>query len=70
MMHSLRLSRQFIIIRRGRLRWLLEQEQMFHHRAMGMSFDGLPDNATGGPQPGAKNSKPLRDCTCCEWDEE
>lgn len=68
MLHSLRLSRQFIIIRRGRLRWLLEQEQMFHH--IGMGFDGLPDNATGGPRPGAKNSKPLRDCTCCGWDEQ
>lgn len=66
MLHSLRISRQFIIIRRGRLSWLLRQEEMLHHLMVHKNFEALPDDATGGPLPGAKNSEPLRRCWLCD----
>jgi hypothetical protein len=62
----MRLPFNRIIIHRGRLRWLLRQELMFHHFLLFNNLDGFEDNDEL-TKVYPKNSKPIY-CKCkgCE----
>ena len=59
----MRLPFNNIVIKRGRLLWLLRQEQMLHHLLTHRKFENIPetkDKHFGGYP---KNSKPIY-CQC------
>ena len=58
----MRLPFNRIIIHRGRLRWLLRQEQLFHHYLVNKTFEQGDDGySVNSPYP--KNAKPVF-CKC------